>query len=202
MTRAITIGNGSAYRPPPGAYDEMCTAQGEVRRHWRYLIDSLQAMGPEVMLQRQRDTARMLRGDGATYNVYGTPDGLNRPWVLDPIPLLIGSREWAGIEAGLAQRAELLNLILGDLYGPRNLLRKGLLPPELVYGHQGFLRTCSYSDGVAVPRLTLHAVDLARGPDGRVWVIGNRTQVPSGAGYALENRTVMSRAVDLLPPDA
>ena len=72
MTRAMAIGNGSKYRPPPGAYDEMCTPEGEVRKHWRYLIGSLEAMGPEVMLQRQRDTARMLRGDGATYNVRGS----------------------------------------------------------------------------------------------------------------------------------
>jgi uncharacterized circularly permuted ATP-grasp superfamily protein/uncharacterized alpha-E superfamily protein len=202
MTTARSLRNHPAYRPPPGAYDEMCTPEGEVRKHWRYLIDSLEAMGPEVMLQRQRDTARMLRGDGATYNVYGAADGLNRPWVLDPVPLLIGSREWAGIEAGLAQRAELLNLILGDLYGPRHLLRKGLLPPELVYGHQGFLRACAVTDGVPAPRLTLYAVDLARGPDGRIWVIGNRTQVPSGAGYALENRTVMSRLMPSLFRDS
>ena len=119
-----------AYRQPPTGYDEMCTGQGKVRKHWRYLIDSLDAMGPEVLQQRQRDTVRMLRSDGATYNVYGAPDGLNRTWQLDPVPLLISSSEWAGIEAGLTQRAELLNLILRDLYGPRSLIRKGLIPPN------------------------------------------------------------------------
>ena len=97
-----------AYARPPSGYDEMCTGDGTVRKHWRYLIGALDAMGPEVLQQRQRDTVRMLRSDGATYNVYGTEDGLNRPWQLDPLPLLISSSEWAGIESGLLQRAELL----------------------------------------------------------------------------------------------
>ncbi|HEX9179877.1 MAG TPA: circularly permuted type 2 ATP-grasp protein, partial [Burkholderiales bacterium] len=190
------------YDATPGVFDEMCTAKGEVRAHWRYLIDSLDAMGPEVLSQRQRDTVRMLRSDGATYNVYGAPDGLNHPWGLDPIPLLISSSEWAEIETGLAQRAELLNLILADLYGPRTLIRNGLLPADLVYTHPGYLRSCVTGAGMAPPRLILYAADLARAPDGGIWVFNDRTQAPSGAGYALENRTVMSRLIPSLFRDS
>ena len=190
------------YDAPPGIFDEMCTGEGEVRTHWRYLIDSLATMGPEVMVQRQRDTVRMLRSDGATYNVYGAPDGLNHPWQLDPIPLLISSSEWAEIETGLAQRAELLNLILADLYGPRTLIRNGMLPADLVYTHPGFLRACVVTGGMPAPRLTLYAADLARSPEGDIWVFNDRAQAPSGAGYALENRTVMSRLIPSLFRDS
>ncbi len=190
------------YTPPHGAYDEMCSRSEGVRQHWRYLIDSLAAMGPDVLSQRQRDTVRMLRSDGATYNIYSTPDGLNRPWELDPVPLLISSAEWADIEAGLAQRAELLNLILADLYGARNLVRKRLLPAELVYGHPGYLRSCVVTDQRPVPTLTLYAADLARGADGVMRVFNDRSQAPSGAGYALENRTVMSRLIPSLFRDS
>ena len=190
------------YDALPGVFDEMCTAAGEVRMHWHYLIDSLEAMGPEVLDQRQRDTVRMLRSDGATYNIYGAPDGLNHPWGLDPIPLLISSSEWAGIETGLAQRAELLNLILADLYGPRTLIRNGLLPAELVYTHPGFLRSCAVTAGMPTPRMILYAVDLARGSDGSFRVFNDRAQAPSGAGYALENRTVMSRLIPSLFRDS
>ena len=190
------------YGALPGVFDEMCTGQGELRVHWRYLIDSLEAMGREVLIQRQRDTVRLLRSDGATYNIYGAPDGLNHPWGLDPIPLLISSSEWAGIETGLAQRAELLNLILADLYGPRTLMRKGLLPPDLVYAHPGFLRSCVVTAGMPPPRLILYAADLARAPDGGIRVFNDRTQAPSGAGYALENRTVMSRLIPSLFRDS
>jgi len=190
------------YTPPSGAFDEMCTGEGEVRPHWRYLIDSLATMGPEVLGQRQRDTVRMLRSDGATYNIYGTPDGLNRPWELDPVPLLVSSAEWADIETGLAQRAELLNLILTDLYGKRTLIQKRLLPMELVDGHPGYLRCCVVTDQRPVPTLTLYAADLARGPDGVMRVFNDRSQAPSGAGYALENRTVMSRLIPSLFRDS
>jgi uncharacterized circularly permuted ATP-grasp superfamily protein/uncharacterized alpha-E superfamily protein len=192
----------SGYQQPPDGFDEMCGVDGDVRPHWRYLIDSLEAMGQGVLSQRQRDTVRMLRSDGATYNIYGAPDGLNRPWQLDPVPLLISSTEWAGIESGLAQRAELLNLILADLYGPRALIRKGLIPPDLVYGHPGFLRACIVADAAPAPGLTLYAADLARSRDGTIRVYNDRTQAPSGAGYALENRTVMSRLIPSLFRDS
>ncbi len=191
-----------AYRGAPDGYDEMCTAEGKVRTHWRYLIGSLNTMGPELLQQRQRDTVRMLRSDGATYNVYGAPDGLNRPWQLDPVPMLISSSEWASIEAGLAQRAELLDLILKDLYGPRNLVRKGLIPPDLVYADPGYHRSCVIAPPATPPGLSLYAVDLVRSGDGQFRVLKDRTQAPSGMGYALENRTVMSRLMPSLFRDS
>jgi uncharacterized circularly permuted ATP-grasp superfamily protein/uncharacterized alpha-E superfamily protein len=191
-----------AYARPPAGYDEMCTGDGTVRKHWRYLIGALEAMGPAALQQRQRDTVRMLRSDGATYNVYGTEGGLNRAWQLDPVPLLVSSTEWAGIESGLMQRAELLNLILQDLYGPFTLVRRGLLPPDLVYADPGFQRACVVPPPGHPPGLTLYAADLVRGSDGRFRVLKDRTQAPSGLGYALENRTVMSRLIPSLFRDS
>ena len=190
------------YRQATTHYDEMCTGQGKVRKHWRYVISALDTMGPEVLQQRQHDTVRMLRSDGATYNVYGTADGLNRTWQLDPIPLLISSSEWAIIESGLVQRAELLNLILRDLYGPRSLLRKGLIPPDLVYADAGFLRACVVPPATDAPGLSLYAADLVRDADGQFRVLKDCTQAPSGMGYALENRTVMSRLIPSLFRDS
>ena len=192
----------AAYRQQPTGYDEMCTGQGEVRQHWRYLISALDDMGPEVLQQRQRDTVRMLRSDGATYNVYGRQDGLNRTWQLDPVPLLLSSSEWAGLETGLMQRAELLNLILQDLYGPRSLISKGIIPPDLVYADPSFLRPCVVSTPGNPPALTLYAADLVRSTDGRYRILRDHTQAPSGMGYALENRTVMSRLIPSLFRDS
>ena len=187
-----------AYRQQPTGFDEMCTGQGKVRKHWRYLIGALDAMGPEALQRKQHDTVRMLRSDGATYNIYDAVDGLNRTWPLDPVPLLVSSSEWAGIESGLTQRAELLNLILHDLYGPRSLIKKGLIPPQLVYTDPGFLRSCVVPPPTPAPGLSLYAADLVRCADGQLRVLKDRTQAPSGVGYALENRTVMSRLIPSL----
>jgi uncharacterized circularly permuted ATP-grasp superfamily protein/uncharacterized alpha-E superfamily protein len=173
--------------------DEMWGEQGNLRPHWQAFIEKMQAMGGEELGQRQQEVLRLLRENGVTYSVYDDPQGLNRPWKLDPVPMLIEKADWQITEAGLKQRAELLNLILTDIYGERKLIKKGLLPLELVYNHSGFLRAC---DQVRLPgkyQLFLYAADLARGPDGRMWVISDRTQAPSGTGYALENRSAMTR---------
>ncbi|HQR50790.1 MAG TPA: circularly permuted type 2 ATP-grasp protein, partial [Methylophilaceae bacterium] len=187
-----------SYRLGIGAYDEMLDGAGNVRPHWGQLMHALHALGPQEVEQRHKEALKLLRENGVTYNVYGDPDGANHPWQLDPVPLLISGKEWYDIEAGLLQRAELLNLLLADLYGPRELIRKGLLPLELVYNHGGFLRAC---DQVRLPgrhQLILYAADLARGPDQNMWVLGDRTQAPSGTGYALENRLAMSRVLPSL----
>ncbi|MGR8933573.1 MAG: circularly permuted type 2 ATP-grasp protein [Gammaproteobacteria bacterium] len=189
------------YATQLGAYDEMYSAHDQVLPHWKQFMDALEQLGREELDRRRREAHRMLLENGVTYNVYG--DALNRvrPWQLDPIPLLIASNEWEVIESGLIQRAELLDLVLADIYGPQKLIKKGLLPLELIYGHQGFLRPCVGT--LTKPRqLIIYSANLARGPDGRMWVMDDRTQAPSGAGYALENRTVMTRILPSLFRDS
>ncbi len=177
-----------------GTYHELLDDSGAVRTHWRRLVDQLQRSTPAQLLQRQALLARQIQENGVTYNVYADPKGADRPWELDLLPHVIDPQEWKHLSAGIAQRARLLNAVLADLYGPQRLISEGLLPAELVFGHNNFLWPCQ---GIAPPDgsfLHLYAVDLARTPDGRWWVTADRTQAPSGAGYALENRMIVSRA--------
>jgi uncharacterized circularly permuted ATP-grasp superfamily protein/uncharacterized alpha-E superfamily protein len=182
----------SSYAPPQAAYDEMKALDGRVRPHWSKFFEHIDAMGRAELEQRWERARHLLHENGVSYNVYGDPQGVERPWSLSPIPVLIPAREWQEVEASLAQRARLLNALLHDLYGAQRTLSEGLLPPELVFANPGFLRACH---GAHVPRdawLPLYGADLVRHADGRFAVIEDRTQVPSGAGYALENRIVIS----------
>jgi uncharacterized circularly permuted ATP-grasp superfamily protein/uncharacterized alpha-E superfamily protein len=177
-----------------GTYHELLDDSGAVRAHWQRLFDHLQRSTPAQLAQRQALLTRQIQENGVTYNVYADPKGADRPWELDLLPHVIAAHEWQHLAAGIAQRARLLNALLADLYGPQTLIREGLLPAELVYGHNNFLWPCQ---GIRPPEdtfLHLFAVDLARTADGRWWVTADRTQAPSGAGYALENRTIVSRA--------
>jgi uncharacterized circularly permuted ATP-grasp superfamily protein/uncharacterized alpha-E superfamily protein len=152
-------------------------------------------MGPEATKAAQDKAQRLLVENGVTFVAQGDGDRVSRPWRLDLFPLVIDPAEWATIEAAVTQRARLLNALLVDLYGSQRALREGVLPPGLVFGNPQFLRPCT-----SVPvrdDLHLHfiAFDLARAADGRWWVISDRTQAPSGAGYALENRVVSSQSL-------
>src|SRR5712692_1726125 len=183
----------AAYPPATARYDEMLAAAQTPRAHWQRMFEQLAATSPEAMRERVQWVQRQVRENGVTYNVYADPEGADRPWELDMLPLIIPAEEWAGVAAAVAQRATLLNRVLVDLYGEQRLVKEGLLPPALIYGHSGFLRPCR---GIKVPgdvMLHVYAADLARAPDGRWWVVDDRTQAPSGAGYALENRLVISR---------
>lgn len=184
-----------------GHFDEAYNEQRQVRPHWKYLVDSINSLGPEVLHERQRKAQRILRDDGATYNLTTEPLASNL-WGLDPIPMVISSEEWSRIETGLIERSELMDLLLKDIYGPRELIKHGILPAEIVYGHPGFLRQCSHMESLGNHTLLLHAVDMVRQPDGQLCIIGDRTQAPSGAGYALENRTVLSRIMPSLFRDS
>lgn len=182
----------AGYSAPAGSYDETFAGNGEPRPHWQKAVEALEALGPRELARCWQQARRMIHENGVTYNVYDDARGMERPWELDPVPWVIGPAEWACLEVALAQRAQLLNAVLADVYGPQHLLAEGLLPPELVFAHPGFLRPCH---GLAVSNdcyLHVYAADLARTPDGHWRVLADRAQSPAGAGYALENRQVLS----------
>src|SRR6202140_42721 len=177
-------------------YDELSADGVTPRPHWAHLMESLRAIGPDELGRRWGRAERRIRENGITYNIYGDPLGANRAWRIDIVPLLISADEWRFIEAGIIQRAQLLSLLLEDLYGTQKLIAEGHFPAGLLYANPEFLRPLV---GVQVPPhsyLHMLAVDLARSPDGQWWVLADRTQAPSGSGYALENRTIVS---DVLP---
>jgi hypothetical protein len=130
------------YEALPGLHDEMLVETGRPRSPWDPLVQSLHAMGRSGLTRRWEAARRLIQENGVTYNVYGDPRGMDRPWKLDPIPLVSSEAEWKPVRAALAQRARLLDAILADLYGPQRLLREGLLPAELVFAHPSYLRPC------------------------------------------------------------
>jgi uncharacterized circularly permuted ATP-grasp superfamily protein/uncharacterized alpha-E superfamily protein len=187
------------YAGMSGVYDEMCAPDGTLRSVWQRPMALLGALGTEGLPERRGEIRRLLRDNGVTYNVYGDPDGEARTWELDPLPLLVAEADWRRLEAGLEQRAVLLGRLLEDLYGPRECLTRGLIPAELVLGDPRFLRPCVDAPLPAPRALPLYAADLVRGPDGGFRVLADRVESPSGAGYALENRIILSRVLpDLL----
>jgi uncharacterized circularly permuted ATP-grasp superfamily protein/uncharacterized alpha-E superfamily protein len=194
-------GRLGAYGAEPGRYDELLDRHGEMREHWQPLISRLLGEGPDAARRGVELARRLVVENGVTYNVYADPQGRDRPWILDPLPLLICGSEWRQIEAGVLQRAQLLNALLADLYGPQELIADGSIPPELVFGHPNYLWPCRGSRPPGGTWLHLYAMDLARAPDGRWWVLGDRTQTPSGPGYALENRQIVSRTYPELAKD-
>ena len=196
MNREVPEAALASYVADGSRYDELLDAAGGVRTHWRGLIERLTARDAREVARRGIElTRRLIVENGVTYNVYADPQGADRPWALDPLPLMLGAEEWRGIEAGVAQRARALDALLSDLYGAQRLLAEGIVAPELAFGHPNFLWPCH---GIA-PRsgrwLHLYAADLARGPDGRWWILADRTQAPSGAGYALENREIVEQVL-------
>lgn len=189
----------AGYPASPDSFDEMLDTSGQLRPHWRMFLDSLAHESPDVMRKRTESVQRQVRENGVTYNVYTDDKGVQRPWDLNVLPMILPHGEWAGIEAAVIQRATLMNRLLIDVYGEQKMVAERLLPPALIHGHAGFLRPChgmQHKDGIA---LHFYAIDLARAPNGRWWAVADRTQAPSGAGYALENRSVISRTFpDLL----
>ncbi len=192
-----------AYRPTDGRRDELLRPDRSVRPAWQEVASVLDQIGHADLQNRRVEIRRLLRGDGVTYNVYGDDSGRPNAWNLDPLPLVWSSDEWRTIEQGIVQRAELLALVLEDIYGPRSLFRKGVLPPDAVLGHPGYLRALvqpgpSRAGAAKADGLVLYGADIVRDLDGYPVVLADFAESPSGAGYALENRLVLSRVMPSL----
>lgn len=182
------------YAPLPEAFDECVDDTGAIRPAWRAAIDLWSRQSDAEKSARRQAADRYLRDNGVAHRVYGDDHSVERPWPLSHMPLVIGAEEWQALERGLIQRANLLEHVLADLYGPQSLVRDGHIPASLVAGAPGFLRPLVGALPKGGHHLHYIAVELGRGPYGRWWVLGDRTQAPSGAGYALENRLATSRA--------
>jgi uncharacterized circularly permuted ATP-grasp superfamily protein len=181
----MTVDLHQTQLPLGDAYNESSADGVTPRPHWAQLMEGLAEIGSEELERRWARAERRIRENGITYNIYSDPLGANRPWKIDIVPFLIAADEWRRIEKGIIQRARLLSLVLEDLYGSQSLVKNGHFPAALLYGNPAFLRPMV---GVQVPAhsyLHMLAVDLARSPDGQWWVLSDRTQAPSGSGYAL-----------------
>ncbi len=167
--------------------------QSAFTEDWANFFANAQAQSGSDLDQRANSLQRQIRDNGVTYNVYADSEGPQRPWSLDLFPLIIDAPSWRHIEAGIQQRMRLLESVMADVYGPQTFLTQGLLPPALVHGHPGYLRPMHGVQPVGGMHLHVAAFDLAHGPDGNWWVVGQRCQAPSGLGYLLENRLAVSR---------
>ena len=181
------------YAGIPKHYDEVFAAPGKLRPHWRRFVELTGALGRAEYGRRWDQAHRLLEQNSLAYPDPSDPTGQRRPWELDAFPLVIAADEWRSIAAALRQRATLLDLVLRDLFGPQQLLRAACCRPELVYRHPGFrLPYCGQQPPLG-RYLHFYAADLTRSPDGQWWVLADRTEAPSGAGFALENRIALSR---------
>ena len=182
------------YQPQAQAYDENFDAAGNLRTHWFGLGQELNTIGAAGVERRDKQIQRMVHQNGIAYSAYGDPAVREKHLQLDPLPHLIPEAEWLTIEAALKQRAELFNLMLADLYGPRTLLTSGVLPPDILFGHPHYQLPYHQLPTSGGKHLHFYAAELIRSPTGAWWVVADRTDSPAGAGFALENRILLSRA--------
>lgn len=178
----------------PGPYDELLDASGAVRRQWEPLVEGYSRLGRSELHRAERRVRTLLDDDGITYNAQDGDSTRRRRWELDCVPLLIDGAQWAELDRKIAQRARVLDALLADIYSGRRVITDGTVPPEMVFGHPGYIRKAAGSPQTGSHSLFLHACDVGRGPDGAYTVYADRAGAPSGVGYALADRQLMSRA--------
>ena len=182
------------YRAEADVYDELVDADGRIRPHWLPLLSGMAGLGEAGLAARFGAADRYLRESGVVYRVYGEEDG-ERPWPLTHMPLVLDAADWRTLAEGIVQRAELFEALLADLYGEARLVTEGVVPAALVAGSPEFLRPLVGAKPPGGRYLQIYAADVSRAPDGRWWVLADRTQAPSGAGYVIQNRIAVSRGL-------
>ena len=197
---AAALARAAALRGTPGSFDELhggpagaVAAGAELAPTWKAFFDATGADGWVDLAQARARIRSRVQDDGVTYNVYAEGAAAASAWPLEPLPFLIDAASWSAIERGVVQRARLLDAVLADVYGSRSLLDEGLLPASLVLAHPQYLRAMHGCRPVGGVRLHVAAFDLARGPEGDWRVVSQRTQAPSGLGYLLQNRLIVSQ---------
>ena len=183
----------SNYDPQAGVFNELTDGSGEYRPAWRKFGKLVESLGSVEFSRRWNHSQRLIYENGIAYSAYGDPETSGRPWQLDPLPCVISVAEWNKIAAGVSERAKVLQLVLQDLLGPQRLIKEAILPPAILFSHPGFLLPLHGQVPTGDSFLHFYASDLGRSPDGRWWVLADRTEAPSGIGFALENRVVVSR---------
>lgn len=184
--------NGSLALDTVLRYDEVVAPDGGLRPAWKAMAESALSLTPDELHRVDGEITRFLADDGVTYV---TADAGPQPWQLDPVPLVIDAATWGRLEVGLAQRAELLNALLVDLYGAQTVLKAGVVPAATVFGHSGFARPAARSSAADPQPLLLSGTDLGRNAEGDWHVLADRVQAPSGLGYAMQNRRVISQVL-------
>jgi len=184
------------------SFDEMYDDEQNIKECWKNIVDGIENAGLDSLKAKQAEIDWHLEDNGVTYNIYDDHEGpANRSWSLDPIPFVVHEKEWETVKKGLKQRAKLLNLIIKDLYSEQRLIKDNIIPAEVIFGHKGFSTEAFDFGSKEDFNLYFYATDIARGPDGKMWVISDKTQAPSGLGYAIENRLTMNVVAQELYPN-
>lgn len=175
------------------SFDEIYDDAHNIKEYWKPILESVESAGEKTLQDKQDDIAWHIENNGVTFNTYeSSKSSIKRYWHMDPIPFVLREEEWSELSRGLEQRAKLLNLILKDLYSERRLIKENIIPAEVVFGHKGYASELFDNGALENFHLNFYATDIARGADGKFWVISDKTQAPSGLGYAIENRLTMN----------
>jgi uncharacterized circularly permuted ATP-grasp superfamily protein len=178
-------------------FDEMRSAEGDVRAHFRVIADWLAQTPAKRVAEKRREADLLFHRVGITFAVYGEVDGkkagAERLIPFDTIPRILPKAEWDELAKGLRQRVAALNRFLHDVYHEQEILKAGLIPPEQVLKNPGFQAAMR---GVDLPNRVysqIAGIDLVRHSDGKYYVLEDNLRTPSGVSYMIENRKMMMR---------